>query len=190
MEKNIVWKGIFYNSLENCIVSFTDEGLRAKSVIIGYTDESPFYIEYEVKTNHLFETQSATANYRYKSTERIIQLTRQNSNEWTINGNLDESLSECKDIDISLTPFSNTLPIKRLSFDKMAEYQIKVIYIDILRGNIKPVYQKYSKLSNNLYRFENVPNDFEAEIEFDELGLVTYYPKLFDRKIINENNYR
>lgn len=184
MEKDIIWKGIFYNSLENCIVSFTVEGLRAKSVIVGYTDESSFLIEYEVKTNHLFETQCATINYRYKSTQRIIRLTRHNSNEWIINGELDESLRGSKDIDISLTPFSNTLPVKRLSFDKIAEYKIKVIYIDIFGDKVRPVYQKYIKLSSNLYRFENVPKDFEAEIEFDELGLVTYYPQLFDRILI------
>jgi hypothetical protein len=46
---------------------------------------------------------------------------------------------------------------------------------------IKPVNQKYTRLSGNEYHYENIPNDFEATIQTDEFGFVVDYPGLFVR---------
>lgn len=54
----------------------------------------------------------------------------------------------------------------------------------MLAGQLKRVAQKYTKLSDSEYLYENVPNDFEAKIQVDEFGLVVDYPMLFVRKSI------
>ena len=55
------------------------------------------------------------------------------------------------------------------------------MFLDILSHEIIPVQQRYTKLSNTEYKFENVPNDFEAVITVDESGIVVNYPELFVR---------
>src|ERR1041384_988062 len=35
MQKNILWTGIEYHSLENCLITFTDKGIETISSIIG-----------------------------------------------------------------------------------------------------------------------------------------------------------
>ena len=93
-------------------------------------------------------------------------------------------MNECKgciDIDISLTPFTNSLPINRLQLQVNEVQYIKVLYIDILGRTIRSVVQQYTKISDHKYQYENVPNDFEAVITVDEWGIVTEYPGLFVR---------
>jgi hypothetical protein len=89
-----------------------------------------------------------------------------------------------------LTPFTNTLPINRLKLSEKEGEQIMVLYVDVLGRKIMPVRQKYTRLSQNSYKYENVPNDFEAVIAVDELGLVVDYPGLFKRTYITESDYR
>lgn len=45
----------------------------------------------------------------------------------------------------------------------------------------KTVNQKYKRLSNNKYKYENIPNDFEAVILVDQEGFIIDYPGLFKR---------
>ncbi len=87
----------------------------------------------------------------------------------------------CIDIDISLTPFTNSLPINRLQWRLNKPQQIKVLFLDILSQEILAVQQRYTKLSETEYKFENVPNDFEAIINVDDSGMVVNYPELFVR---------
>lgn len=58
---------------------------------------------------------------------------------------------------------------------------IRVIYLDLLEGQVQPVRQQYTRLSETQYHYQNVPNDFEAVITVDALGLVVDYPQLFTR---------
>jgi hypothetical protein len=61
---------------------------------------------------------------------------------WTMNGTLSPEFDECIDVDIPLTPFTNTLPINRLELLQQEQREIKVVYIDILEHQIKSVRQK------------------------------------------------
>jgi hypothetical protein len=72
---------------------------------------------------------------------------------------------------------------------KGEERIIKVIYIDLLGNRISAVEQKYIRLSETDFKYENVPNDFEATIKVDEQGLVLDYPLLFERKLALKSSY-
>lgn len=96
----------------------------------------------------------------------------------------------CVDVDISITPFTNTLTINRINLSVNEKKQIDVLYVDVLTRLIKPVRQSYKRISETEYKLESVPNDFEAVITVDKSGLVVNYPDLFERNDIQKSNYR
>ena len=49
--------------------------------------------------------------------------------------------------------------------------------------------QVYKRISEEKYHYENIPNDFEADITVDENGLVVDYPSLFTRTEILQSSY-
>ncbi|WP_165501349.1 putative glycolipid-binding domain-containing protein [Pedobacter psychrodurus] len=59
-------------------------------------------------------------------------------------------LMVCLDIDISLTPFTNTLSIRRLVFNGHLRNRIEVVYIDIIAATIVPAMQYYSRISESV----------------------------------------
>jgi hypothetical protein len=190
MQKNILWTGIEYHSLENCIVTITDKGSEINSFIIGtYTNEL-YRIEYRIRTNQYWETTFFEIKSQLYNTVEIIDFRKEGKDSWYVNGQPDGKFNGCIDIDISLTPFTNTLPINRLTLSEKEGEQIKVLYVIVLRRKMMPVQQKYTKLSQTDYKYENVPNDFESVIVVDDLGLVVKYPGLFKRTYITESNYR
>ncbi len=86
------------------------------------------------------------------------------------------------DVDITATPFTNTLPIRRLGLEAGQSADIVVAYIDVPSLTVTADPQRYTCLEPmRRYRFESQGGDFVRDIEVDEHGLVVLYPGLFKR---------
>jgi uncharacterized protein len=92
-------------------------------------------------------------------------------------------LSGCTDVDIMITPFTNTLPIKRLHLKPAEAREIAVVYIGLPGLVVSKFEQRYTCLSSgedgSVYRYENVKSDFRADLLVDTDGLVVDYPNIF-----------
>lgn len=190
MQYNILWAGREYYSLENCLVNMTTEGVEITSTIIGLYDKKIYKVEYRIRTNSKWETVLLEIQSWNSDKTGFLRLEGNGEGNWLSSGEKIKRFDGCIDIDISLTPFTNTLPIKRLHLRQNDSMEIQVIYLDILEEQIRPVRQKYSCLSETEYHYENIPNDFEAIIHVDTAGFVIDYPSLFARAAILETNYR
>ncbi|WP_439489659.1 putative glycolipid-binding domain-containing protein [Algoriphagus sp.] len=182
--KTIIWKGIFYNSLEYFQLFKIEETIIAKSRIIGTFQNNFYFIEYNLKIDKNWKIFNFELELEVNNDTKKISGIKDNK-EWKINGDIDPRFRGFDFIDISLSPFTNTLPINSLQLNIGEEKEINVIYIDILEDYVKPVRQKYRKNEETNFRYENIPNDFQADIEIDDQGLVIFYPSLFER--VNEN---
>jgi hypothetical protein len=190
MQANILWSGREYYSLENCLVNTTREGSEINSIIVGKYEGKIYRVEYQIRTNQNWETIYCELKSQHSNKKEYWRFEKDGKGNWLKDGEQADQFKGCIDVDIPLTPFTNTLPIKRLRLNQNEEQEIKVIYLDVLERKIAPVKQKYKRLSNTEYHYENVPNDFEAVIEVDQLDFVVDYPSLFVRTEILLSDYR
>ncbi len=181
MQQNILWKGKAYNSLENCVLTTMKDGIDVSSVIIGFYNEIIYRVEYFIKTNKNWETVFFEVKSNLNGLIQSFTYRREDNDNTPVADKNVIPFHGCCDVDISLTPLTNTLPINRLHLHQDEKKRIDVLYVDILNQEIKPVQQNYTRLSKFTYRYENVPNNFEAIITVDEQGLVINYPDLFER---------
>ena len=95
------------------------------------------------------------------------------------------ALDGCVDVDITATPLTNTLPIRRLSLEQGESADIKVAYVTIPGLRVTPDEQRYTRLPTDAdggrYRFEQAGAGFTAVLQVDADGLVDDYPGLFER---------
>jgi hypothetical protein len=179
MQTNILWTGREYYSLENCLVTNTGSGSEISSVIVGKYNNLIYRVDYTIRTNQNWETVFTEISYRHNNASDHFVFEGDGKGNWSRNGAPAAGFAGCLDVDIPLTPFTNSLPINRLKLTDNEEREIQVIYIDLLETEIKLVRQKYTRLSKAEYHYENIPNDFEAKITVDESGFVIDYPSLF-----------
>jgi hypothetical protein len=86
------------------------------------------------------------------------------------------------DVDLPLTPFTNTLPIRRLGLAAGAAADLAVVYIRLPERTVERDMQRYTCLEPlRRYRYDSLDSDFTREIEVDAHGLVVTYPGLFRR---------
>jgi hypothetical protein len=92
------------------------------------------------------------------------------------------ALSGAIDIDLSITPFTNTLPIRRMDLAHGQSADIVVAYIRVPELTVTKDPQRYSCIeSRDRYRCESLDSDFVREIETDRDGIVVTYPGVFRR---------
>lgn len=118
--------------------------------------------------------------YTLNGIKYSVSASRSNR-DWIVNGQVRPDLKNCTDIDISITPFTNSLPINRLRLDLNKPQPIEVLYIDVPENSIRASRQRYTRKSGTVYNFQTIPNDFEADIIVDNDGFVVHYPQLFER---------
>ena len=86
------------------------------------------------------------------------------------------------DIDISITPFTNTLPIRRLNLQRGQSEEIRAVYIRLPSLAITTDRQQlYVSLGRKTVSIRIGRSDFTRGIEVDGHGLVVTYPGLFRR---------
>ncbi|WP_118973146.1 putative glycolipid-binding domain-containing protein [Taibaiella koreensis] len=185
MIKNILWKGLTMESLEYCSVYFKD-ALSVRSAIVGRYEQLPFKVDYEIEMDRNWNTRSVEIRSSLCNMDQRIALQHDGLGHWYSEDREWKQLEGCTDIDISVSPFTNSLPINRLNMAAGATLEITVVYIDIPHFRIAQEHQRYSRLDTHTYRFTNSTGDFSADILVDELGLVKHYPTLFDRILIQD----
>jgi hypothetical protein len=91
------------------------------------------------------------------------------------------ALDGCIDTDILVTPFTNTLPIRRLGLKAGQAAEIKVAYVTVPTLALHAAPQRYTRLADTRWRFEGLETNFTADLTVDEDGFVVEYPGLFQR---------
>ena len=187
MQTRLLWSGIEYYSLENCLVKTGKAGNKISSTIVGLYSKKIYTVEYYLETDKQWQTFFLRLKYSINNKIKNITL-RKTDKHWLLNNRKKVAFDNCFDVDISITPFTNILPIKRLQLKENREHIVNVIYIDIFDNTIKALQQSYQRISRSIYFYKNVPNDFEVKIEVDRSGFVVNYPSLFKRTAIIEEN--
>jgi hypothetical protein len=184
MQRQIRWAAVNQEGLEQLNLSVGDQAVKASSVVIGGNREegATWAISYEVECDQNWHTRRVKViNY---DTGKQVELFSDGQGNWTAsNGEPLKELAGCFDVDIQATPFTNTLPIRRLNLEPGKPVEIKVAFVPLPELTPFAHEQRYTLLVPGRYRFEAVKSDFTAELTTDADGLVIEYAGLFHRTL-------
>jgi uncharacterized protein len=185
VEREVMWTPWEGPGLEHLRLVTSEGGVVANGLVIGLEAGRPFRIGYEIRCDERWwvrELRVAAPD----SDLPVLELLTNGEGSWK--GRSGEPLPEfdgCIDVDISATPFTNTLPIRRLGLEPGESEELTVTYIRVPELLVGAERQRYSCLeagaNGGLYRFEALPSGFTAELPADSDGLVLDYPGLFRR---------
>lgn len=101
------------------------------------------------------------------------------SREWTLNGRHCADVRGCDDIDLSFSPATNLLPIRRLRPAIGAPVEVRAAWLAFPELELQPLDQIYERLGESKYRYTSHGGDFTAILEANAAGFVAYYPGLW-----------
>src|SRR5215207_2643334 len=192
-EHNIFWTPWAGPGLEHLRLVQGDELILADGLIIGEESGQPFRARYTIQCDASWHVRELRIDM-LDAANRRLDLMSDGAGHWSDGaGEPLPGLVGCFGVDISVTPFTNTLPIRRLALPPGAAADINVVYIALPELTVIPAMQRYACMVSNAagarYRFEARSHAFTAELPVDTHGLVEDYPGLF-RRLANEPTTR
>lgn len=168
------------------MITSNASGYVVNAQLTGRFEDKIMRIDYQLQLDWAWRTISVMANSRHGEHTNALSFTSDTNGNWWFNGAAVDEFKDCIDVDISVTPFTNTLPIKRLKLNNNEQQLIKVLYINLSKEELLVMEQRYTRLSAASYLYQNVGSKFEAVITTDENGLVINYPEIFERLAIED----
>jgi hypothetical protein len=182
--RNVLWRRLDAPAFEHCLAHFDADGLRADGLVVGADDDgTPYRLHYTVITNSIGSTTHVMAADLLRP-ERTLILGSDGHGHWRDKSSAPlPELDGCVDVDISLTPFTNTLPIRRLALEPGASHTIECVYIDAAALKLSRSAQTYActARSDHTATYVFSSGQFSAELSVDADGLVIAYEGLFTR---------
>jgi len=122
----------------------------------------------------------------HEAREAALTLAGDGKGRWRVDGKRAPALDGCLDLDIQATPFTNSLPIRRLDLAAGEIADIAAVYVPVPDLAPAAAEQSYAclrplGLSGGLYRYESRTSGFTADLPVDSGGFVVDYPDSFRR---------
>jgi len=172
------WSG---KGIEHAVIRCAENSNRADGVVIGTADGENFAAAYQIRCSGSWTLEHATVEI--VGERRKVELASNGRGRWTDgSGNPLPALDGAVDMDLSASPITNTLPIRRLNLAKGSAAEIRVAYVHFPDLAIVCDPQRYTCVQPmRRYRYESLDSDFVREIDVDRNGLIVSYPGLFRR---------
>ncbi len=173
------------SSDSNSAGSSSAGSIVANSVVMGIKDGRPFRIRYQIETTPDWQVQTLRLE-RLDAVGTTLWLRSDGAGQWWGQDNSPcPELNGSVDLDLSITPFTNTLAIRRLALQPGEVRNISAVCITIPEMEIRAMPQRYTCLEvssqGGIYRYEGLVRNFSVELLVDRDGLVIEYPKSFRR---------
>ena len=178
--QTIRWKPESGEGLEHLVLDEEPDVISARSVVIGADNGEAYGLSYRIDLRPDWSVKAFHIDVAGGASLRLVSHGQ--GGLWDKAGLFVPELFGCVDIDISATPFTNTLPIRRLKLAPGERHVVRVVYVSVPSLRMHAAEQAYTRLhADGCYLYESVDSGFRAELQTDADGLVIDYPGLFRR---------
>ncbi len=175
------WKRLDTPGSEYLSLFQVADGWRLKGTAVVTLDGKPLVVRYTVRCGEPWDTRDVEVTVESGASIRQLRLTARDG-RWHSAGDPLAAVDGAIDVDLGVTPSTNTLPIRRVPLEVGQHADLVVAWVRFPDLAVTRSDQRYTRLAENVYRYES--GSFTRDIEVDDLGLVTDYPGLFVRESV------
>ena len=188
----VLWRRLDVPGLEHAQLRTGAGGPRLTGTVLVAESATPLQLDYDVACSPAWETLHVTMTVTHGQAVRRAELETDALHRWWMDGVEVPSVAGCTDVDLSLTPSTNTLPIHRLGLLELGlgeQRDVRAAWVRFPELAVEPLPQRYTRVGERRFRYESwsggrsagSPDAFVAELEVDAIGLVMAYPPFWER---------
>ncbi len=175
------WMSTDWPTPERCTLSKLDDGWEMHGEVRPIVDGFPRDVTYTVRVDREWQTRMVHVRMQTLTppSDQDLGLARDAFGVWTATSGNDipplGGVQHLTDIDIQVTPATNTLPIRRLNLAVGESAEVTAAWFRIPEFQVEPLRQRYTRTADDTYHYESLDHDFTATLTVDDLGLVITY---------------
>jgi uncharacterized protein len=170
----VVWAALQWPGLEHVRIGERSAVGRGLAVLDGVQ----IHVDYVLRADGTGATRSVEITVSGPFPTRALCLQATEPGRWRDGTAPLPELDGCLDVDISCTPYTNSLPIRRLALAVGSARDIDVVHLSVPELAVRRARQRYRRLERG-YRYES--GSFAADLTVDDADVVVDYPDLWRR---------
>lgn len=181
LKRAVVWKNLLIDGTDYSSLWHTAEGWMQKGTVVGVLkDQRPMLVNYEIHCDDNWLTHRVQVERTIGTDTKALALSVESRGVWRSSGQELREVQGCDDVDLAVTPATNTLAIRRLNLQVGSSESIIAAWVKFPELTVQPVSQRYTRTAQSSYRYAS-NTGFMADILVDDLGLVMSYPGAWER---------
>lgn len=177
------WRALDREGEDNCRLAQVDQGW----LLVGHArfrDADGFAaLDYVVRCDEGWRTLSADIAGTHG--DRRIKLAVTTGPEgWRVNEEVQPQISGAQDLDLSFTPATNLMPMRRLMDGPVAAVHTRAAWLLYPDCEVKPLDQTYHRVGKSGHvRYFAKQTGTTMQLDVDPSGFVTRYPGLWEGEV-------
>jgi hypothetical protein len=173
VKRTIFWHDRDRKGAEHCVLAAEPGGFRFEGTLISQAGGAPLIVQYAMRVDVNWHTRRVEVRVNGGGGKDTLILLADSYGGWWHDTHPLPELSGCIDVDLGMSPSTNTLPIRRLLLQPGHKQTIDVAWVRVPELTVERATQTYERIDAHRYRFET--GKFAADLIVDKDGLVVDY---------------
>ncbi len=172
----LLWQRLESPSLEMFALE-PDATPTLGGTVVLELEGQPATVNYRIVVTANWKTRQVTVTLNWGNDMRTLELRVDDEQRWWHGEQELAYLRGLYDVDLSVTPATNTLPLRRLELSVGESHEVTAAWVKFPELDLEPLPQRYTRTGETRYRYESGTAfaDFSAELEVDDAALITKY---------------
>ncbi|MEM7732765.1 MAG: putative glycolipid-binding domain-containing protein [Pseudomonadota bacterium] len=177
------WRALDREGQDTCRLSQTDDGW----MLVGHAQFRDVLgmasLNYVVRCDRDWVTQSVDLAGQHEGSEVRAKMVN-DGGTWWIDDREQTDVTGAIDIDLSFTPATNLMPLRRLGTEDLA---VSAAWFQYPCAKLVPLDQTYARTGlRDVMNYCAKQTDFTTDITVDPSGFVTLYPGFWEGEVTHE----
>ncbi len=141
----------------------------------------PCRLEYQVTCDPSWRTRHAQLTGWFGTRRIVCSISADAQQRWRLDGRESNAVEGCLDLDLSFSPATNLLPVRRLALPVGQAAPVRAAWLRFPECRLEPLDQRYHRMDTERYRYESGAGaeTFRAELRVTPVGFVAEYSGLW-----------
>jgi hypothetical protein len=174
--QSILWRRVDQPGHDAARLWFQDPYWHLVGTAIFIEDRRPSRLDYQVTSDTAWNTVLGKVTGWVGDKNIELEFAADPTRQWRLNKTECILVAGCTDVDLSFTPATNLLPIRRLQLPIGKEAVVRAAWMRFPTFTLEPLEQTYRRVGAETYRYETLAGKFVKELTVNDAGFVTNYP--------------
>lgn len=179
-QRTLIWRGLDDPSMEFFTLRQMLDGWQLAGTIVAVENAQPLRVGYVIDCAADWHTRNVELSLTDAEGERTLSLRASGTGDWLVGDHRLDAVAGCIDIDLGITPATNTLPIRRLNLAVGESAAVVATWVRFPSLTIQTLSQRYTRIAEHRYHYASDPG-FECDLVVDDDGLIATYPEGWER---------
>ena len=178
---SVIWRRLDQPGHDSARLTVASSGAVIEGSAVFRESSRPCRLDYRVECDTDGRTVSARVRGWLGESSIALDIAADLDRAWTMNGRPCPEVIGCDDVDLSFTPATNLLAMRRLRLAVGERAAVRAAWLDFPDVVLSPLDQVYERVSASRYHYES-GDGFAALLDVGEGGFISHYPGLWQRE--------